>query len=81
MARWIIDEGSELLTGSGLLTSARVGSTTLRMDLDELFPSKPDDPLVALAKQGKRDAYDHIVRLMQEALDALAAERRFPVLG
>src|SRR5579884_566853 len=27
------------------------------------------------------DAYDHVIRLMQDALDALAAERRFPVLG
>jgi 1-acyl-sn-glycerol-3-phosphate acyltransferase len=27
------------------------------------------------------EAYDHLVRLMQETLDALAAERRFPVLG
>jgi 1-acyl-sn-glycerol-3-phosphate acyltransferase len=27
------------------------------------------------------EAYDHIVRLMQETLDALAAERRYPVLG
>jgi 1-acyl-sn-glycerol-3-phosphate acyltransferase len=27
------------------------------------------------------DAYDHVLRVMQDALDALAAERRFPVLG
>ncbi len=27
------------------------------------------------------DVYDHILRLMQDALDALAAERRLPVLG
>ena len=27
------------------------------------------------------DAYDHVIRLMQDGLDALAAERRFPVLG
>jgi 1-acyl-sn-glycerol-3-phosphate acyltransferase len=27
------------------------------------------------------EAYDHLARLMQETLDALAAERRFPVLG
>jgi 1-acyl-sn-glycerol-3-phosphate acyltransferase len=27
------------------------------------------------------EAYDHVVRLMQDTLDALAAERRFPVLG
>ena len=27
------------------------------------------------------EVYDHVTRLMQEALDALAAERRFPVVG
>jgi 1-acyl-sn-glycerol-3-phosphate acyltransferase len=27
------------------------------------------------------EAYDHLMRLMQETLDALAAERRFPVIG
>ena len=28
-----------------------------------------------------QEVYDHLIRLMQDALDALAAERRFPVLG
>jgi len=27
------------------------------------------------------EVYDHLVRVMQDALDALAAERRFPVIG
>jgi 1-acyl-sn-glycerol-3-phosphate acyltransferase len=27
------------------------------------------------------EVYEHVTRLMQETLDALAAERRFPVLG
>ncbi|HET9105142.1 MAG TPA: lysophospholipid acyltransferase family protein [Solirubrobacteraceae bacterium] len=27
------------------------------------------------------DVYDHIIRLMQDTLDALAAERRYPVIG
>ena len=27
------------------------------------------------------DVYDHLMRLMQETLDALAAERRLPVIG
>jgi 1-acyl-sn-glycerol-3-phosphate acyltransferase len=27
------------------------------------------------------DVYDHLMRLMQDTLDALAAERRFPVIG
>jgi len=27
------------------------------------------------------EIYDHLIRLMQDALDAMAAERRFPVIG
>ncbi len=27
------------------------------------------------------DVYDHLIRLMQDTLDALAAERRLPVIG
>ena len=27
------------------------------------------------------EVYDHLIRLMQDALDALASERRFPVIG
>jgi hypothetical protein len=27
------------------------------------------------------EVYDHLIRLMQDTLDALAAERRFPVIG
>ena len=27
------------------------------------------------------EVYDHITRVMQETLDGLAAERRFPVIG
>ena len=27
------------------------------------------------------EVYDHVMRVMQETLDALAAERRFPVIG
>ena len=27
------------------------------------------------------EVYDHVIRQMQNALDALAAERRFPVIG
>jgi hypothetical protein len=33
-----------------------------------------DDPDV-------QEVYDHVMRLMQETLDALAAERRLPVIG
>jgi 1-acyl-sn-glycerol-3-phosphate acyltransferase len=41
------------------------------IDLREEFGEDPD----------LDEVYDHVIRLMQETLDALAAERRFPVLG
>jgi len=34
-----------------LLTEAAPRSTLIAMDLDELFPGKPDDPLKLLTKQ------------------------------
>jgi uncharacterized small protein (DUF1192 family) len=41
------------------------------MDLEELFPSKPDDPLVALAKQ---DLDPLSIDELKERIDALKAE-------
>jgi 1-acyl-sn-glycerol-3-phosphate acyltransferase len=41
------------------------------IDLKEQFGDSPD----------LDEVYDHVTRVMQETLDALAAERRFPVLG
>jgi 1-acyl-sn-glycerol-3-phosphate acyltransferase len=41
------------------------------IDLQREFGADPD----------LDEVYDHLVRLMQETLDALAAERRFPVIG
>lgn len=41
------------------------------MDLDELFPSKPDDPLVAL---GKQDLDPLSVEELHERIEALKAE-------
>ena len=41
------------------------------MDLDELFPSKPDDPLVAL---GRQDLDPLSVDELNERIDALKAE-------
>jgi 1-acyl-sn-glycerol-3-phosphate acyltransferase len=41
------------------------------VDLREQFGPEPD----------LDEAYDYVTRLMQDALDALAAERRFPVIG
>jgi 1-acyl-sn-glycerol-3-phosphate acyltransferase len=41
------------------------------IDLEREFGADPD----------LDEVYEHLVRLMQETLDALAAERRYPVLG
>jgi uncharacterized small protein (DUF1192 family) len=56
---------------SGLLTPRAYGSTIPAMDLDELFPSKPDDPLVALAKQ---DLDPLSVDELKDRIEALKAE-------
>jgi len=41
------------------------------MDLDELFPNKPDDPLVAL---GKQDLDPLSIDELEERVEALKAE-------
>ena len=41
------------------------------IDLRKEFGDEPDVD----------EIYDHVVRLMQDTLDALAAERRLPVIG
>jgi 1-acyl-sn-glycerol-3-phosphate acyltransferase len=41
------------------------------IDLEAEFGPEPDVD----------EVYDHVMRLMQETLDALAAERRFPIIG
>jgi uncharacterized small protein (DUF1192 family) len=41
------------------------------MDLDDLFPSKPDDPLVAL---GKQDLDPISIEELQARVEALKAE-------
>lgn len=43
--------GTDLFTGDGLLTAQPYGSTIRVMDFDELFPSKPGDPLTELTRQ------------------------------
>jgi 1-acyl-sn-glycerol-3-phosphate acyltransferase len=51
---------------------AKIAVETLpAIDLREEFGEDPDVD----------EVYDHLIRLMQDTLDALAAERRFPVLG
>ena len=54
-----------------LLTWGPVGSTIPSVDLDDLFPSKPDDPLVAL---GKQDLDPLSIDELQERIEALKAE-------
>ena len=56
---------------AGLLTWDPDGSTIRGMDLDDLFPSKPDDPLVAL---GKQDLDPLSVHELEERIEALKAE-------
>jgi hypothetical protein len=41
------------------------------IDVREQFGPEPDVD----------EVYDHVTRVMQESLDGLAAERRFPVIG
>ena len=41
------------------------------IDLRERFGSEPD----------LDEVYDHVTRAMQDALDALAAERQLPIIG
>ena len=41
------------------------------IDLKEQFGPEPDVD----------EVYDHVTRTMQETLDALAAERRLPIIG
>jgi uncharacterized small protein (DUF1192 family) len=48
-----------------------MGQRFARMDLDELFPSKPDDPLAALAKQ---DLDPMSIEELKERIEALKAE-------
>jgi 1-acyl-sn-glycerol-3-phosphate acyltransferase len=66
---WGINVGD--LLGHIPLPSKLVLETLPPIDLRELFGPDPDVD----------EVYEHITRLMQETLDALAAERRLPVIG
>lgn len=61
----------ELLTAPGLLTWPPRRSTIHPMDLEDLFPSKPDDPLVTLAKQ---DLDPFSIDELHARIEALKAE-------
>ena len=61
----------ELVTAPRLLTAGPRGSTIHDMDLDDLFPSKPGDPLVELAKQ---DLDPISIEELHARIEALKAE-------
>jgi uncharacterized small protein (DUF1192 family) len=60
-----------LVTAPCLLTPGPRGSNNRAVDLDDLFPSKPDDPLVAL---GKQDLDPLSIAELQERIEALKTE-------
>ena len=55
----------------GLLTGEPHGSTIPLVDLDDLFPDRPKDPLVEL---GKQDLDPMSVDELRERIEALKAE-------
>ncbi len=55
----------------GLLTAPPHGSTICAVDLEDLFPSKPGDPLVELARQ---DLDPMSIEELAERIEALKAE-------
>jgi 1-acyl-sn-glycerol-3-phosphate acyltransferase len=66
---WIINVGDFL---GHLPLPAKITTEVLPpINLREQFGPEPDVD----------EVYEHVTRVMQEALDALAAERRFPVIG
>jgi 1-acyl-sn-glycerol-3-phosphate acyltransferase len=66
---WILNVGD--MFGHVPLPAKITVETLPPIDLRTEFGSDPDAD----------EIYDHLIRLMQDTLDALAAERRFPVIG
>jgi 1-acyl-sn-glycerol-3-phosphate acyltransferase len=66
---WVLNVGDML--GHIPLPAKLTIETLPPIDLEAEFGPDPD----------LDEIYDHLIRLMQETLDALAAERRFPVIG
>jgi len=66
---WILNIGDML--GHIPLPAKLTIETLPPIDLQDEFGPDPD----------LDEIYDHLIRLMQDTLDALAAERRFPVIG
>jgi hypothetical protein len=66
---WILNVGDML--GHIPLPAKLMIETLPPIDLEAEFGPDPD----------LDEIYDHLMRLMQDTLDALAAERRLPVIG
>jgi 1-acyl-sn-glycerol-3-phosphate acyltransferase len=66
---WVLNVGD--MMGHIPLPAKITVETLPAIDLQGEFGPDPDVD----------EIYDHLIRLMQETLDALAAERRFPVIG
>jgi uncharacterized small protein (DUF1192 family) len=58
-------------TAPRLLTPRPHGSTIRTVDLEDLFPSKPEDPLVALARQ---DLDPMSIEELQARIESLKTE-------
>jgi uncharacterized small protein (DUF1192 family) len=67
----IIAEGMVFATAERLIDLGRRTVNDSEVDLEELFPSTPDDPLVALAKQ---DLDPMSIDELNERIEALKAE-------
>jgi 1-acyl-sn-glycerol-3-phosphate acyltransferase len=66
---WIINVGD--LLGHIPLPAKITSEVLAPIDLREQFGEEPD----------LDEVYDHVTKVMQEALESLASERRFPVIG
>jgi hypothetical protein len=66
---WIVNVGD--LLGHIPLPAKITSEVLAPIDLREQFGAEPD----------LDEVYEHVTRMMQEALTALASERRFPVIG
>ena len=76
------DRSAALGRAGRAFVSDRFGADRARRTLRAVLALPPIDLRREFGADPDLDeVYDHLVRQMQETLDALAAERRFPVLG
>ena len=53
----------------------------MRVERDIALDASREEVWELVSEPDVDEVYDHIVRLMQDTIEALAAERRFPVIG